>query len=70
MGSKSSLLQVLAANGVASAAGRVPTAVPKWRRGWDFTLSGIYTVISDVYQMPISNFVAHFVARLRMDSTG
>ncbi|WP_312570995.1 recombinase family protein [Brevundimonas sp.] len=31
MGSKSNLLRVLAANGVAAAAGGVPTVVPKWR---------------------------------------
>ena len=34
-GSKSNLLRVLAANGVATAAGGVPTVVPKWRSGWD-----------------------------------
>lgn len=33
MGSKSNLLRVLAANGVATAAGGVPTVVPKWRSG-------------------------------------
>jgi site-specific DNA recombinase len=35
MGSKSNLLRLLAANGVAAAAGGVPTVVPKWRRGRD-----------------------------------
>ena len=35
MGSKSNLLRVLAANGVATAADGVPIVVPKWRRGWD-----------------------------------
>ena len=35
MGSKSNLLRVLAANGVAGAAGGVPTVVPKWRSGRD-----------------------------------
>jgi site-specific DNA recombinase len=35
MGSKSNLLRVLAANGVAAAAGGVPTVVPKWRKRWD-----------------------------------
>ena len=35
MGSKSSLLRLLSANGVATAAGGVPTVVPKWRRGRD-----------------------------------
>ncbi len=35
MGSKSNLLRVLAANGVATAAGGVPSFVPKWRTGWD-----------------------------------
>ncbi|PZU59380.1 MAG: recombinase family protein [Sphingobium sp.] len=35
MGSKSNLLRVLAANGVATAAGGVPIVVPKWRRGRD-----------------------------------
>jgi len=33
MGSKSNLLRVLAANGVGTAVGGVPTVVPKWRRG-------------------------------------
>ncbi len=35
MGSKSNLLRVLAANGVATAAGGVPIVVPKWRSGRD-----------------------------------
>ena len=35
MGSKSNLLRVLAANGVASAVGGVPTVVLKWRKRWD-----------------------------------
>lgn len=35
MGSKSSLLRLLSANGVATAAGGVPTVVPKWRSGRD-----------------------------------
>jgi hypothetical protein len=33
MGSKSNLLRVLAANGVGTTAGGVPTVVPKWRSG-------------------------------------
>lgn len=33
MGSKSNLLRLLSANGVATAGGGVPTVVPKWRRG-------------------------------------
>ena len=36
MGSRSELLRTLAAGGgVVSAAGGVPSFVPKWRRGWD-----------------------------------
>jgi site-specific DNA recombinase len=35
IGSKSTLLQLLAANGEATAAGGVPSIVPKWRTGWD-----------------------------------
>lgn len=38
MGSKSNLLRVLAANGVATAAGGVPIVVPKWRTGRDSNL--------------------------------
>lgn len=35
MGSKTNLLRVLAANGVAAAVGGVPTVIPNWRSGRD-----------------------------------